>query len=113
MKAPENLLTQLRTTLAEQQEALRRGDLDRLSRALSEAVRLRGRITDLRGAGVDRAELQELLNLSRAMEQELAMHLDMLQAQIKDLGAARHGLKRLRSSLRTPRPEPRFLDHQA
>lgn len=113
MTATEDLLTGLRGALAAQQDAVRRGDLDQLSRALADADGIRARIRDLRGVSVDQAALRELLDLSRGMEKELEDQLDTLQAEMKDLGAARQGLQRLRSSLRTPRPEARFLDHQA
>jgi len=113
MKAPDNLLARLKSSLAAQQDAVRRGDLDQLGRALSEADGIRTRIMDVRDATMDQAELQELLNLSRRLEEELETQLATLQAEMKDLGAARQGLQRLRSSLRTPRPESRFLDQQA
>ncbi|MGE5589448.1 MAG: hypothetical protein ACM3ZA_02280 [Bacillota bacterium] len=113
MTARDTLAARLRRALAAQQAALRRGDLDQLDRALSEADEIRSRLTEGAGAPPDPVEMQELLKLSRELETQLESQLSALHAQMKDLGAARQGLQRLRSSLRTPCPEPRFLDHQA
>lgn len=113
MTAPEDLLAGLRRTLAAQQDAVRSGNLDQLSRVLAEADGIRASLADLRGVTVDQAALQELLDLSRGVEKELEDQMGTLKVEMKDLGLARQGLQRLRSSLRTPRPEARFLDHQA
>ena len=112
MTAPEDLLAGLRRALAAQQDAVRSGNLDQLSRVLAEADGIRARLADLRGVTVDQAALQELLDLSRGMEKELEDQLGTVKVEMKDLGLARQGLQRLRSSLRTPQPEARFLDHQ-